>query len=314
MADLLNVILPVFIVVGFGYLAAWREWITELAVDGLMIFAQNFAIPCLLFAAISKIDLSGFNFPLLFSYYAGAFGVFALAFGGARFIFGRSLQDCISVGFCTMYPNSLMLGLVITERAYGPNALAANYAIIAVHAPILYSFGVMFMETARASDAKESSTNGIGTIRRIAISLAKNPIVIGIFLGFVVNIGGISMPGTLTDAVDLMARAALPVALFGVGGVLVRYKPAGDMKVIFWITTLSLIVHPAITYSLGKWGFQLDQAQMRSAVLTAAMAPGINTFLFANIYGAAKRVVASSVLIATAVSILSISVWLIILP
>ena len=60
--------------------------------------------------------------------------------------------------------------------------------------------------------------------------------------------------------------------------------------------------------------FSLDQAQLRSAVLTAAMAPGINTFLFANMYGVAQRVAASAVLIATLLSVFTIWVWLIILP
>ena len=53
---------------------------------------------------------------------------------------------------------------------------------------------------------------------------------------------------------------------------------------------------------------------LRSAVLTAAMAPGINSYVFANMYGRARRVAASSVLIATSVSVGTIWVWLHILP
>jgi hypothetical protein len=44
------------------------------------------------------------------------------------------------------------------------------------------------------------------------------------------------------------------------------------------------------------------------------MAPGINAYVFANMYGAARRVAASAVLIATATSILSVWVWLALLP
>ena len=53
---------------------------------------------------------------------------------------------------------------------------------------------------------------------------------------------------------------------------------------------------------------------MRSAVLTAAMAPGINTYIFADMYGVARRVVASTVLIGTALTVIGASVWLLILP
>ena len=39
-----------------------------------------------------------------------------------------------------------MLGLAITERAYGPDALQANFAIITMHAPFCYGLGITIME------------------------------------------------------------------------------------------------------------------------------------------------------------------------
>ncbi len=74
------------------------------------------------------------------------------------------------------------------------------------------------------------------------------------------------------------------------------------------------VLHPAITWGLGTQVFDLTTAQLRSAVLTGAMAPGVNAYLFANSYGAAKRVAASSVLLATLISVLTIPVWLQMLP
>jgi predicted permease len=44
------------------------------------------------------------------------------------------------------------------------------------------------------------------------------------------------------------------------------------------------------------------------------MAAGINAYIFANMYGRAKRVAASSVLVATALSVVTAWVWLSILP
>jgi len=40
------------------------------------------------------------------------------------------------------------------------------------------------------------------------------------------------------------------------------------------------------------------------------MAPGINTYIFADMYGKARRVAASAVLLGTGLSILSVWVWL----
>ena len=50
MQALLDVILPVFGVIGMGYLAVRLGYFKDSAVDGLMSFTQSFAIPCLLFS------------------------------------------------------------------------------------------------------------------------------------------------------------------------------------------------------------------------------------------------------------------------
>jgi predicted permease len=111
----------------------------------------------------------------------------------------------------------------------------------------------------------------------------------------------------------MMARAALPAALFGMGGVLYRYRPQGDARVIAFVCVVTLILHPTITWTLGTLT-GLRTGAFRSAVITAAMAPGINAYIFANMYGRAKRVAASSVLVATALSVITAWIWLSLLP
>lgn len=309
MGVLLDVILPVFLVLGFGYLAVWRGLISDAHLDGLMTFTQGFAIPCLLFRAIASLDLSqNFDLALMASFYAGAFGGFIVAFAGARFIFKRDWEDSVAIGFVGLFSNSLLLGLPITERAYGASALDANYAIIAIHSPFCYFVGITAMEIARNRGGSIAALPG-----KVLNAMFHNALIVGVLLGFAVNLGGIPLPGVLTDAIDLMVRAALPAALFGLGGVLYRYRPEGDMKTILFVVAVSLLLHPAIVWGLGRWT-DLSNEAFRSAVLTAAMAPGANTYVFANMYGKAKRVAASSVLVGTGMSIVSVWLWLAVLP
>jgi len=304
-----SVILPVFLVLGFGYLAVWRGLFSEAGVDGLMKFTQSFAIPCLLFRAISTLDLGqSFDLALLGSFYAGALAGFLAGLLGGRFLFRRSWEDSVAIGFCGLFSNSLLLGLPITERAYGTDALTANYAIIALHSPFCYGIGITVMEIVRARGKPVAHLPG--TVLKAMFS---NGLIIGITLGFIVNLSGLPMPTILTDAIDLMVRAALPAALFGLGGVLYRYRPEGDMRVILYVCAISLVLHPAIVWGLGQAN-GLSRDAFRSAILTAAMAPGVNTYVFANMYGAARRVAASGVLIGTALSMGSVWVWLTLLP
>ncbi|MEM9579335.1 MAG: AEC family transporter [Pseudomonadota bacterium] len=307
MQALIDVILPVFLVVGFGYTVVWRGFLGDAAVDNIMKFAQQIAVPCLLFNALAHIDFeAGFDGGLLLSFYAGAFICFCLGLFGARLIFARSWEDSVAIGFCALFSNSVLLGLAITEQAYGAGALVGNYAIIAVHSPFCYGLGITVMELVRARAAGTSLTRLPVTVLN---AMFRNVLIVAIVLGFLVNLSGLTIPAALQGALDMMVRAALPTALFALGGILYRYRPAGDMKVILYVCALSLLVHPAITYALGALQ-GIGDAAMRSVVMTSAMAPGVNVYIFASMYGRAQRVAASSVLIATAMTIFTAWFWL----
>lgn len=309
MTALLDVILPVFLVIGFGYAAVWKGYFSESGVDGLMKFTQTFAIPCLLFRAISTLDLGqDFDLGLLAAFYTGALAGFAAGFLGARHIFGRDVEDSIAIGFCGLFSNSVLLGLPIMERAYGADALTANYTIIAMHSPFCYGVGITAMEYARNRGGSRAALPG-----KVLKAMFSNGLIIGISLGFIVNLTGLPLPHVLTDALDMMISAALPAALFGLGGVLVRYRPEGDMRTILFVVALSLILHPLVVWGMGR-AVGLSTEAFRSAIVTAAMAPGVNAYIFANMYGRARRVAASAVLLGTGLSILSVWVWLMLLP
>lgn len=309
MQTLISVILPVFLVIGFGYAAAWRGLFSEANVDGLMRFATNFAVPVLLFRAIAQLDLTAdFDLGLMSSFYIGAFLSFCAGLFGAHFLFKRDWEDSVAIGFICLFSNSLLLGLPITERAFGPDALAGNYAIVAVHSPFAYGLGITTMEIMRAR-----GKSPIMIVPTVLKAMFRNALIVGISLGFAVNLSGFSLPEPVWVSVNLMATAALPAALFGMGGVLFRYRPEGDFRTIAYCCVVSLVLHPTIVYTLGTWN-ALSVDSMRSAVLTASMAPGINAYLFANMYGRGQRTAASTVLIGTTTSMLSIWLWLGILP
>ena len=302
MSALTDVVFPVFLVVLAGFAARRGGVLSDTTMDALTRFAQTFAIPCLLFGAISTIDIAeSFDPALLVSFYVPALACFVLGILAARLL-GRPTEDAIAIGFCCLFSNSVLLGLPITERAFGTAALAPNYAIIAFHAPVCYAVGIACMETARAG-------LGAGALRRIASRAFGNALIIGILIGLTVNLTGLPVPAPVTDATDLLGRAGLPTALFALGGVIARYDPRGEVRVVAAIAILSLVVHPALTWGLGG-AANLSEGQFRSAVVTASMAPGVNAYLFATMYGRASRVAAAAVLVCTALSLISASLWL----
>lgn len=306
MLGILQTVLPVFMVIGFGYGAVRLKLFPDEMVDALTYFTQRFAIPVLLFAGIARLDLGAvFDWRLLLSFYSGAALCFALGILGARLLFQRRPGEAVAVGFGALFSNSVLLGLPIMERAYGAEALAANFAIIAIHAPFCYLLGITAMEFARADG------RGVpDTARAVAQAMFRNALMIGLAAGFAVNLSGLPLPEWAWAAVDMVVRSALPVALFGLGGILTRYAIRKGLAEVGMISVLSLLLHPLIAYVLTAHVFDLPIELVRGAVVTAAMAPGINSYVFANMYGRAEGLAASVVLLATAMSVITISGWL----
>ena len=67
-----------------------------------------------------------------------------------------------------------------------------------------------------------------------------NALVVGIVLGFFVNICDINLAKSIQASIDMITAVALPVALFGMGGVLYQYRPAGDIGPIVMVCLVSL--------------------------------------------------------------------------
>lgn len=305
----LQIILPVFLMVGAGYLAANRGIFKPEQADAVMKFAHTFAIPALLFTAVARLDLATvFKPQLMISFYAGNTLVFIAGALIARHIFKRPSGAAVAVGFSGMFANSVLLGFPIIERAFGPEALQPVYALVAIHAPYCYIVGITTMEVVRSNGQPLGKT-----LKRIIKEIFTNSLTLGLMLGFTVNLLGITLPDFVWSPIEMMVNAAIPTALFALGGILVRYRLADRLGETCVVLVLKLFVHPGIAYLLATQVFDLSIEFTRAAVMTGAMAPGVNVYVFATMYDRAKGTAANAVLLGTAISILSVSFWLLVL-
>jgi len=150
-AQIFDIIAPVFLLIAAGAAVAKLGWLTEPAVDGMMGFAMKFGAPSLLFLSVSRLDLAAaFHWPLMASFYIGASTSFFIALFLARWLFQRRPGEAVAVAFGALFSNSLILGFPISERAYGVDSLATNVALVSVHAPFCYLLGIPAMELSPA--------------------------------------------------------------------------------------------------------------------------------------------------------------------
>jgi malonate transporter and related proteins len=217
-AEIFDIVAPVFIVVAAGYSAVRVGIFGDEPVDQLMKFAIQFAIPCLLFRATSTIDLAvAFDWRMLLSYYASAILSFGIAYVVVRRVFKRRPGESVGIAFGALFSNLVLIGLPISERAWGSGGMAPSFALVSVNAPVCYLVGITTMELLRAD-----GRSAVDTARIVAAAIFRNSMMIGILLGFFVNFSGLPLPDILLSAIDLLARASLPVALFALGGLLTR--------------------------------------------------------------------------------------------
>jgi predicted permease len=93
------------------------------------------------------------------------------------------------------------------------------------------------------------------------------------------------------------------------GGTLARYSLKTSLGEAGSISAISLVLHPGISLAICHL-LNVPDKLTSAVVLMAAMAPGVNSYLFASMYHRGESTAASTVLLGTAVSILSVSTWL----
>ena len=307
--SLLEVVFPIFLIVGGGYCTVKFQILNNLEINSVLKFSQTIAIPIFLFLNMLSLDLSTiFNWELLLSFFSGAILCFTLGLIGSRMLFNCTNSEATAVGFCILFSNAVLLGLPITELAYGNDSIGPNLAIISINAPLCYLIGISVMELFgnKGNSLKTTATNILKTI-------VSNNITMSLIIGLILNLIGITIVTPVQMALNLVSVGAVPIALFALGGVITQYSLSKNLNKVILIGILSLVIHPLVTFTIAKIGFNLSSEILKGAIITAAMGPGINAFIFASIYKKEMDVAAAAVLICTPLSIFAASLWITIL-
>lgn len=306
MLAIITVIAPVFALMALGYGAVRFRLFPAEGIKSLIAFVNNFATPCLLFHSLLTSDFrSAFNLSIIVPFYAGALVCFALGIFIAIKFFRTRPGEGVSAAFSGTFTNTVLVGLPIIQRAYGPEALPVTLSIIGLHGAILLTIGMVTMELVRR-DGQSLGKTLIVAARRVG----SNPLIWGIAAGMIASFAGVTLIEPAEAFFVMMSQAVVPAALFGVGGALNEYKLSDSWKHALVASSIKLILHPAIAYVLMIWVFHVDMAIARYGILLAAMPVGVNAYIFATYYNRSVSVATNTVLITTIASAITISGWL----
>ncbi|MDX6280970.1 MAG: malonate transporter, partial [Kribbellaceae bacterium] len=115
---------------------------------------------------------------------------------------------------------------------------------------------------------------------------------------------GIDLPSLLMRPVDIVAAAAVPVALIAYGLSLGGAKDSISLdRDAVLAVLLKTLVQPLVAYSVGRWLLGLEGPALLAPVLLAALPTAQNVYVYAVQYRAARTLARSAVLLSTLLSI-----------
>lgn len=197
-----------------------------------------------------------------------------------------------------LFANSGNYGLSVTEYAFGQPGLALAVICYVTDNMLANSVGVYIAARGRA------------TVRQAALVMFRNPALYTVILGLATHQFGWQVPLPLWRSAESLSRAAVPTMLTVLGMQLAALPLARDhWRTVAAASFMRLIIAPAIAAALviplGLTGLPRQVAILETAVPTAVL-----TSIIASQYEAEPGLVASSILVSSLASLITVTALL----
>lgn len=293
--------LPVFGLVGCGYLAGRLGLVTQASSVALNQFVYAFALPAMLFVAVYRgsLDeiLSGsFLAVVILATLATAAAGFALS----HFMSGASPAESTLRGLNASFANTGYLGIPLVTVAYGERA--ALPAALATVATNIVSFALAIVCLELFVDPRR------GGVRRALSGVARSPLIWPIGLAILLVALHVKVPLPVERFATLLAAAAGPCALFAIGLFVSQLSIRAGAAASWQTSVLKLVLHPLLMAALAYYVLSVDPFWAKIAVVCASLPLGATAFVLAQRYQLLEAETSSGAVVSTAASVLTVSV------
>lgn len=305
MLNILSITGPIYLSIGLGFAATRRGMFSKTDGQVLARFVLNFALPAMLFNALSQRNFSEVMNPnFLLAYGAGSLLSFAIGFVVWRVWRQKSLAQSGMVAMGVSCSNSGYVGYPILLQFLGPAAGLGLALSVLVENLLVIPLALAVAESGQTEHLSWQRTV-LESIKR----MVKIPMMQAIVVGLVFSMLGWHLPEVLSKTINLFSASTAAIALFVNGGSLVGMRMVGMIQEVRWITLGKLVVHPlAVGLMLMVVG-PIEQSLKISAVLLAGM-PMLGIYpILAQRHGQ-EGFCAAALLVTTVVSFFTISLIL----
>ncbi len=300
----LNVVMPVFAVIGIGWFFRWRRLIDASFVNMAMKVIFNACLPSMLFLKVSQADTS-----VLFDVEALRFAGFAAAltmviFFLAKWLAVKFISDHDSRGTFVQgafRSNYIILGYAVLYNLFGDQIVGRMALLFVVIIP-LYNVLAIWVLSEKGSESRRDNLKGI--IRKVAT----NPLIIGIALGFIASINQVQIPGVINRTLTMLGAIGTPLGLMGIGAYL-NFSELDTIRDGFKAAILKVMVFPAISVALAIiLGFSYIDTAIVFVLFGSPAA--ITSFIMASALGGNAKLAANTVILSTGMSLITFVIGL----
>lgn len=293
--------LPFFAIIGLGYIAGRTRFFTPEATAYLTKFVFYFALSAMLFSFASGLSFDQlFNGRLIAGYLCGTTAVYGIA-TAVGYWRGLDVPTTAIEAQCASIANVGFLGIPMLSILLGTDAVGPVMLVLTIDLIVFSSLIVILINAGRHGRLT------FGTLRTIAIGLAKNPMIVSISLGLVWSAYQLPMPVAFSDFLTTLGAAATPGALFAIGATL-AVKSAERYQVAVWLSFCKLILHPCFVAIGVLILFPLDTYTAIVVISASALPVAGNIYMLAQHYGIAPHRVSSAILFSTTASIFTVPI------
>lgn len=275
---LLSVMMPVFGCIIIGYVLVRREIIEAKGADAINRFVYFAAFPALLFTFVARTPIEKvWNPAFLCTWLLSLSLTYLVTLAVSRLIIGDGAAEMAVRAMNCTCANTAFMGIPLLILALGKDAALPGILATMVIVTIFFNLTIAMIEVGRH---KGTLTTG-HMLSRVAISLAKNPLMLAVFAG-ALSSALLPIPKAVLTFGELLGNAAVPCSLIAVGAFIASQRIQETVSGSLVPTAIKLLVHPLVTWGVVTWVVEMDRMWSAAAILLAALPSAASCFIIAR--------------------------------
>ncbi|MGB3399117.1 MAG: AEC family transporter [Candidatus Deferrimicrobiaceae bacterium] len=303
--EILQAVLPVFLVIAIGATARRFRFIGEPFIDTANMLVYYLLLPALLFYKIGTSNFhEAFNAPLVVGGYAATIATFLAATVLSRNL-DMTLGERGSFVQATVRGNLAYMGLPIVFSAVGDIGLTKAGVLMGFMVPLINSLAVVALVTPHGNGKGRGRENA----RRVAYQLAINPVILSCFIGILWSLFKIPLPLVADRTFSILSSATLPLALLCLGGAFSFERARSGFRLAALATGMKVILLTALAVAVYRW-MGLAGDDLRVGVIMMGCPTAVVTYVMASQLKGDTDLASTIIVLSTAVSAVTITGWL----